>query len=680
MTSTLERPSDTPSDIDNATETTTAATGAAKPPRRRSRFTDRIRRSRRSAVWFVPVLVLGAVAQIVNLAGSPQRIDDEGTYTAQAWAIDKLGELTHYTYWYDHPPLGWLQLAGYAKLTGAFDRYDTAVLAGREFMVVSVIVSAALLWVLARRLRFSRPAAAITLLLFTLSPLALQFHRSVYLDNIATPWLIGSIILAMSHRKQLASFIGSAACLGIAVLSKETFLLALPLVAWLMWRNAHPATRRYTLSVAASVLALIGLTYVLLAAVKGEVFSGAGHASLIDGLSFQLSNRQSSGSIGDPNSLINKTFSMWWQLDPVFIVAGVVAGIVALFIRRLRPFAILLLALVAFMFRPGGYLPVPYIIALLPFGALLVVGVVQNAVQKLLRTSKATPARRVTAAVVIVATVAAGVVAAPLWSTQLRGFFLADLDQPTREAQAWIDANVGRESRLIVDDSMWVDSVNAGFARQNVTWYYKVDTDPAVQALSPNGWRDSDYVITTNSMRSLLSTFPQVNQAVDNSVVVASFGLGDQQVDVRKIDPDGITQATTDADTASKARSSAGTQLAANTRLTLAPSAKDLLTGGQVDSRGILALGQLLAQSSVTVSDFPLVDGEQNAARRQILISSINGQPTPAGSLAAADVSAYFSSLTNTNTIAPTLTQTADGVLVTFAFGEPTGLLPTPQN
>ena len=34
----------------------------------------------------------------------------------------------------------------------------------------------------------------------------------------------------------------------------------------------------------------------------------------------------------------------------------------------------------------------------------------------------------------------------------------------------------------------------AGFARDNVIWFYKIDTDGAVQAQSPNGWRDSDYL------------------------------------------------------------------------------------------------------------------------------------------------------------------------------------------
>ncbi|MDF2443205.1 MAG: hypothetical protein JWR01_1408 [Subtercola sp.] len=620
------------------------------------------------------VLLLVAVVLAAGATGWPSFTDDEGTYVAQAWAVLHEGQLSHYTYWYDHPPLGWLQLAGYAKLTGAFDRYDTAVLAGREFMVVVTLVSAALLWVLARRLRFSRPAATVTLLLFLVSPLALQFHRSVYLDNIATPWLLGSIILAMSHRKQLASFIGSAACLGIAVLSKETFLLALPLVAWLMWRNAHPATRRYTLSVSASVLVLLGVAYVLLSAVKGELLPGPGHVSLFDGLAFQLSNRQSSGSIADPGSLVNKTFSMWLQLDPVFIVAGILAGVGALVIRRLRPFAILLLALVAFMFRPGGYLPVPYVIELLPFGALLVAGVTQNAVQKWLRGSTAGRAKKVVAGTVIGAAAVAAVIATPVWVTQLRGFFLADLDAPMSDAEAWVDANVSRDSRLIVDDAMWVDTVDAGFARDNVTWYYKVDTDSAVQALSPNGWRDSDYVITTDSMRSSLATFPQVDQAVQNSVVVASFGQGNQQVDVRKIDSDGITQAEADAAALTAARSAAGAQLAANTDLTMPLATRDLLTGGQVDARTVLALGQLLANGTVTVSDFPLVDGEQNAARRQILVTEFDGQPVQTDPAAAAAATAFFRSLADP--VHPSgVTPTPAGLLVTMPFGEPTGLL-----
>lgn len=56
--------------------------------------------------WLLPALIVGLIVNAINLGGSPQRIDDEGTYTAQAWALGNLGELTHYTYWYDHPRSG----------------------------------------------------------------------------------------------------------------------------------------------------------------------------------------------------------------------------------------------------------------------------------------------------------------------------------------------------------------------------------------------------------------------------------------------------------------------------------------------------------------------------------------------------------------------------------------------
>src|SRR3954465_9737148 len=56
-------------------------------------------------------LVVIGVAHALNLAGWPRYFDDEGTYYSQAWAVEHLGSLAPYTYWYDHPPAGWLQMA-----------------------------------------------------------------------------------------------------------------------------------------------------------------------------------------------------------------------------------------------------------------------------------------------------------------------------------------------------------------------------------------------------------------------------------------------------------------------------------------------------------------------------------------------------------------------------------------
>ncbi|WP_439694115.1 ArnT family glycosyltransferase [Curtobacterium sp. SP.BCo] len=583
------------------------------------------RRHAASLGWLLPVLAVTVVVQDWNMSGTPQRIDDEGTYTAQAWAIAHLGEITHYTYWYDHPPLGWIQIAGYTSLTGAFARYPFAVEAGREAMVFFAAVSSILLFVLARRLGAGRATAAAAGLVFALSPLALQYHRTVYIDNVATPWLIAAFVLVLSRRQQLAGFAGAAACLGVAVLSKETYLLALPFLIWIAVRRADKSTRRYTLSVAGAVLAVIGGGYLLLAAVKGELLPGAGRVSLLEGITYQLGSRAASGSVFDAGSLANDAASQWWQLDPVFIVLGSAAAVVGLFLRRVRPIAAMLVFLLLFMFRPNGYLPVPYVIMLIPFAALLVAYTAERAVLAIagrLRTSTRLGAvtRRGLGVTWAVVTAAALVVAVPLWGGQLRGFLLGNLDLPMQQAEQWVGDNVPKSSRLLVDDAMWVDLVQDGFARNNVVWYYKLDTDAAVERQSPNGWKDSDYVITTDSMRTGGNSSSDIRQAIENSTTVAAFGTGNQKVDVRRIHAEGRSAAAEAITAASNGRKTLGTELAANPGLRADSGTKSQFRAGQVDSRAMIALGQVLADQSVRVDRFTPITGETGQPFRRVVL------------------------------------------------------------
>ncbi|ROP74271.1 glycosyltransferase family 39 protein [Curtobacterium sp. PhB115] len=573
------------------------------------------RRHAASLTWLLPVVAITVIVQAWNMSGTPQRIDDEGTYTAQAWAIMHLGEITHYTYWYDHPPLGWIQIAGYTGLTGAFARYSFAVEAGREAMVFFSAVSSILLFVLARRLGAGRITAAAAGLVFALSPLALQYHRTVYIDNVATPWLLAAFVLVLSRRQQLAGFAGAAACLGIAVLSKETYLLALPFLIWMAVRRADKSTRRYTLSVAGAVLVVIGGGYLLLAAVKGELLPGSGRVSLFEGITYQLGSRSASGSLFDPGSLANAAASQWWALDPVFIVLGSVAAVVGLFLRRVRPIAAMLVFLLAMMFRPNGYLPVPYVIMLIPFAALLVAYTAERAVLAIAgrvrtHTRLGAATRRGLGITWAVATAAALVVAVPLWGTQLRGFVLGNLDLPMQQAEQWVGDNVSKSSRLLVDDAMWVDLVDDGFARNNVVWYYKLDTDGAVERQSPNGWKDSDYVITTDSMRTGGNSSSDVRQAIQNSTAVATFGSGDQQVEVRRIHAEGSSAAEAAITRASDVRKTMGTELALNPNLRADDGTKSQFRAGQVDSRAMIALGQVLADQDVRVDRFSPLTGE----------------------------------------------------------------------
>ncbi|WP_144802281.1 glycosyltransferase family 39 protein [Curtobacterium sp. BH-2-1-1] len=621
--------------------------------------------------WLVPVLAVTVVVQAWNMSGTPQRIDDEGTYTAQAWAIGHLGELTHYTYWYDHPPLGWIQIAAYTALTGAFTRYPFAVEAGREAMVFFAAVSSLLLFVLARRLGAGRATAAAAGLVFALSPLALQYHRTVYIDNVATPWLLAAFVLVLSRRQQLAGFAGAAACLGVAVLSKETYLLALPFLVWIAVRRADRSTRRYTLSVAGAVLVVIGGGYLLLAAVKGELLPGSGRVSLLQGITYQLGSRAASGSVFDAGSLANQAASQWWALDPVFIVLGTVAAVVGLFLRRVRPIAAMLVFLLAMMFRPNGYLPVPYVIMLVPFAALLVAYTAERAVLALAgrtrrnaRTRVRGFARRSLGATWAVVTAAALVVAVPLWGTQLRGFLVADLDLPMQQAEQWVGDNVPKSSRLLVDDAMWVDLVRDGFARNNVVWYYKLDTDAAVQRQSPNGWKDSDYVVTTDSMRTGGNSSRDVSLAIQNSTSVASFGTGDQRVDVRRIHAAGTTAADEAITAATNGRKTMGTELAQNPALRSDAGTRSQFRAGQVDSRAMLALGQVLADQDVRVDRFTALTGEEGQPFRRMVLH-IDGD---AGAVRAAATFAAMS-----DGIRPAdIERDGDRVVVTYAPADPT--------
>ena len=332
--SVLDRPTlDAPAPAaDRADDPTTRA-------RRLRSLVTRLRDPRGDAVVLGPLLAIAAVVQWWGLFSAPQRIDDEGTYVAQAWAVFHLGELTHYTYWYDHPPLGWLQIAGYTELTGAFDRLPNAVAAGRELMAVLTLVSAGLLWMLARRLRMPRWAAGVAVALFTLSPLAVQFHRTVYLDNVATPWMLAAFVLVLSPRRRLGEFAAAAVCFAVAVLTKETTLLLFPVLAFLMWRRSRGGTRRYAVAVSATLFALVGTFYVLFALLKGELVPGQDRTSLLGGVMYQLTGREGSGSIFESGTLGNATVAIWLQLDTIFPVVALAATLLAFAVRRLRPFA-----------------------------------------------------------------------------------------------------------------------------------------------------------------------------------------------------------------------------------------------------------------------------------------------------------------------------------------------------
>ena len=75
------------------------------------------------------------------------------------------GDLAHYTYWYDHPPGGWLQLAAFLAplhLLGV----DSSVGVGRYVMVIYTMVTSGLIFKLCRNLDLRFPAAVVSMLIW----------------------------------------------------------------------------------------------------------------------------------------------------------------------------------------------------------------------------------------------------------------------------------------------------------------------------------------------------------------------------------------------------------------------------------------------------------------------------------------------------------------------------------
>ncbi len=639
------------------------------PPDRRAQLMAWLRTRRGSIGWFFPLFALTAVVQLVNMSGSPQRTGEEGAYTAQAFAIDYSGQLAHHSYGYHHPPLGPVQIAVWTRLTDAFARYDSAVLAGREAMVVAHLAAIVLLWMLARRLKLSRPAAAAAVAIYALSPLAVQFHRTVFGDNVATPWLLAAFVLVFAPRRQLVAFAAAAVCFSIAVLSQPTYLLFLPFLAWQMWRLADRGARRYTLSVAAAIFVLMGGTYVLSAVIHGELFPA--------GLGSQLGGRTSSGSLFEAGSQARVAIGQWLRLDPVLAAAAPVAALLSLRDRRLWPVASALLFLIVFMLRPG-YLPSGYVIAMMPFAALVIPAAVELFIHRA-RTRSSPMRQRVQTVTAVLVAVLIAAVAAPLWAVQLRGLLLDDEDQPMRQAETWVEQNVDRDHRLAIDGSIWVDLVLAGFPRDNLVWYGQLDTDRAVAARTPTGWRTYDYVVSTSSMRTFPGESPTIARALDNSLTVATFGGGDKSVTIFRVQQRGIKAARKHADRDRSARSAVGSDLVKNPALDLPVDVRNLLIDGRVDARIMIVLTRAATLGQLTVSAVPAVPGEEmnGQPRRQLLISQLDGLPMADSPTAAARLSKVFAE--QPAPYAPrTIQRTRDGLLITYDVDAPTGLLPSP--
>jgi hypothetical protein len=278
----------------------------------------------------------------------------------------------------------------------------------------------------------------------------------------------------------------------------------------------------------------------------------------------QLFTRKATGSVFDPQSLSYGTVTYWLHLDPWLLGAALVLSPIALLRRATQVAALAFLIQCAMVLRPG-YLPFMYVIGLLPFAAVVVAGTAETlwrvarrgpqhvaAARRRWRAmaSRAirhlAPVLRAGAAALLVGLVAVFAIgAAPGWAGADRAAMTLRLDGPTLAAKRWLVRNVDHSKRLLVADDYWVfliehgfdaHPVRGGFYSRTVVFYWPFDFDPAVQREFPHGWRDLDYVVSTQGMRNDSAEVPRTARALEHSRVVVTFGRGSQRIEVRRIE------------------------------------------------------------------------------------------------------------------------------------------------
>ncbi|HZD00971.1 MAG TPA: hypothetical protein VFA46_12520 [Actinomycetes bacterium] len=484
---------------------------------------DWCRRHAVSIAILLPVLAVVGAVHAIGMSTFPRWVDDPGTYLSQAWSFQYEHALSPYSYTYDHAPAGWILISVWSMLTNGFNRYSSAIGFGNECMLLAKMASGGLLYVLCRRLAFSRPGSAAAVLLFGLCPLELVYSRWTFLDNLVTPWLLLAFVFAYSPTRRLSAATGAALSFAMAALTKETALVVLPAFLWTMARNLDRRNRSQVVVVAAFSGVMLAALYPLYAIYKGELLESVGRNSLLGTAKWQLVERESSGSLLHSSSPTFHMVGSWLGIDQFLLIAGLAAIPAALLVRRLWPAALALVIQWLILVR-GGYVPFMHVVNLMPWSALLAVGVVESLRLRPLF-------RHVAKGMAVVALAA---VVAFSWAPSLHRMMTVRQEPPLRAATEWVADNVPRNRAVVVHDSIWTDLVHRyGFDPQPII-VYKLDTDPALRRTL----KRIDYLVLPNwyyETPVAASKYPTVMEARKHAVSVARFGSGDDGVQVYRV-------------------------------------------------------------------------------------------------------------------------------------------------
>ena len=112
---------------------------------------------------------------------------------------------------------------------------------------------------------------------------------------------------------------------------------------------------------------------------------------------------------------------------------------------------------------------------------------------------------------------------------------VSSVSAPVRAAQGWIIDNVSLDAGLFVPEEARAELEQWGMFANDLVRYDKRAGAAAIDAAEPDGWRELDYILTVAGRTDAPSTPAAVRDAIDNSLVVASFGSGDEDIEIRRV-------------------------------------------------------------------------------------------------------------------------------------------------
>src|SRR6266487_1727688 len=527
------------------------------------------------AITVVLSLVGTFVAHAYNMFNFPRYELDEGTYMSNAWAITQ-GLISPYPYGYGHPPLAWMQIAAWMQLSGGPFTFGNALNSGRVFMLLYAVGSALLVYLIVRRWSGSRSAALLALVIFSLSPLSITYQRQIFLDNVATFWLLLSLYFLAVSDSRLLFIVLAAISFGVSVLSKEIMLLFLPVMLYAAWLHTTRFQRKFGLVSFTYIVIAVCSGFVLMAVLKDELFPYAWHLpwdthvhlSMLDTFLGQAQRSQTNGSF-------ITSWDAWLSLDRLFIICSIAALLFNLlygFLSRWRLLLYVLLSLPPFRFFNrafrkklkvrdaervpdicllisllaisfwillvrGGQVLSFYIIPLIPLIAVNVAITVNTILGWLGKVVRFDVVRAILLLAVLVAVI-------PYDVNAMGGVVYQHPTSAQQQALVWIRTHVSHNSFIVINSYMYLDlrvsggqGVGDGAVYPHAEVYWNVAGDPELhqQALDNNPDR-IDYIVADSEMLHDIQTVGGdmgiINTALKHSILRAEFRADDQNLQI----------------------------------------------------------------------------------------------------------------------------------------------------